>query len=589
MNNPEKQKSQEWLNNDKERNRRFGQLGLSNGQDYSELSTEEKQFLDMDYRDREFIEDSLDSFINNHDDISYKEGQSHRREYINNFMKWYNHLSGAFTSPDKKSSDRLTMAFVDSLLSLNTPPEKLKKINLLMLEPDTPNFAKQMATFKVLYPDLKASFANSTERKETAYNNNGGGYVSSPVLINIDQFGGVKDESGHLHKAEDIIYRDILKCAFSSSGENVRHFLDKLSSGTFMMSAIMCWPDSEEQIGKYYSKEDLESLQTLIRQLHSIHYQTASGDKESYDESLISINNSRDEFRKKPISEVKNDIQKIYDEYKPTKRYDLADRVVRSFCYPLDIKSLSEAYDRLNISQAESYARHKSLVLNGEIGKIHNGDFVKALGSSDYLPYLLESGILAKEYLGIGASSDCTPLDTDVAMVTDDTSGLKNAIRRSCAAAFSGMGNDDNSIYYAGDNAENVFLIFRNDKRFSVNSSGYDWDNDTYYDHNDNALDKYKKQHRYYGDIVYEANKYEVFPPLEHYVVKKRGNEEKNVKTEFYEDDYGIRTGIPSSEIDYIATYEKSAKKVINAIKESGLYIPVTDLDGNLIFNPFKP
>ena len=79
-----------------------------------------------------------------------------------------------------------------------------------------------------------------------------------------------------------------------------------------------------------------------------------------------------------------------------------------------------------------------------------------------------------------------------------------------------------------------------------------------------------------------------MFPPLEHFVVKKRENRENNVETEFYEDDYGIRTGIPSSEIDYIATDEKSAQKVIDSVKESGLYIPVTDLDGNLIFNPFK-
>ena len=53
-------------------------------------------------------------------------------------------------------------------------------------------------------------------------------------------------------------------------------------------------------------------------------------------------------------------------------------------------------------------------------------------------------------------------------------------------------------------------------------------------------------------------------------------------------DDFGIRTGIPSSEIDYIATDEKSAQKVISAVNESVLYIPVTDLDGNLVFIPFK-
>jgi hypothetical protein len=75
MNNPEKPKSQEWLKNDEERNRRLDQLGLSKNQNYSDLSQEEKQFLDMDYKSRQFIEDSLSSFIYNHDDISYEEGK----------------------------------------------------------------------------------------------------------------------------------------------------------------------------------------------------------------------------------------------------------------------------------------------------------------------------------------------------------------------------------------------------------------------------------------------------------------------------------------------------------------------------------
>lgn len=611
MNNPEGLKTQEWLNDDKERSRRLGQLGLSGNEDYSGLSKEEKQFLNMDWQSRKFIEKSFSSFnMNRIRAGNEKIPSSHQRKYIDNFVKTYNYLSDSFISPDEKESGQLALALTDSLFSLGAPIEKLTKIKLLMEEPDTPNFAKQMATFRILYPDIKSAFSR-WERgyKETAYSG-GADYVASPVLQNIEQFNGVKDENGRVYKAEEIIYTDILKCAFGSGGKNIERFLDKLSGGECMMRAIMCWPDSADPIGRYYSKGDLDDFQSLIRQMHSMHYQTRAGEKEEYDYSL---HNKYRDYGEKSITEVKSEIQRIYDEYKPTKKYSLADRVVRSFCSQIGIKNLSEAYDRLSMNRAYSYSRHKNLILRNEVGKIRNGDFVKSIGKSDYLPYLLESGVLANEYLGIGAQSDCTPLDTDVAMITDDTNGLRYAIRHSCAAAFSGMGNADGSQRNNWVGIENVFLVFRNDYRFSVDDSEYNWgdvgdrerDSDYYYDddydpwmaeyegdggiyYDEDVLEKHKRQHRYYGEKIYNKNKYEVFPPLEHFVVKHMDTSGDDSKSEMYEDDYGIRTGIPSSEIDYIATDGKSAEKVVEAVKKSNLYIPVTDLDGNLIYNPCK-
>ena len=52
MDKHEKTKGQEWLNNDEERNKRLGELGLSGDQKYSGLSDEERQYLNMDDAER---------------------------------------------------------------------------------------------------------------------------------------------------------------------------------------------------------------------------------------------------------------------------------------------------------------------------------------------------------------------------------------------------------------------------------------------------------------------------------------------------------------------------------------------------------
>ena len=46
---------------------------------------------------------------------------------------------------------------------------------------------------------------------------------------------------------------------------------------------------------------------------------------------------------------------------------------------------------------------------------------------------------------------------------------------------------------------------------------------------------------------------------------------------------YGIRTGIASSEIEYIITKE-NPKRICLDIALNGIYIPVVDIQGNLLF-----
>ena len=561
MDNSEKVGNKEWLNDPKERNYRFGQLGLSEYQKYSELSEEEQQFLNMGGEERCKISKSYNLFQDNRDFTS-EEYDKKKRPYINRFMCWYNILSDSITSPDSQYTQQLNFALTDAILNLDIPGDKIRKIVMMMSEDDTPNFAKQMAVFKIQHPIDRLSDEFEDAERGLSLSTGGGTDSRNIQSIVLDRtiFGHQKidDKNGREYSAEDIIYRDLLKCAFESGGKNIERFLDKLSGGNYMMHAIMRWPDSDERVEKYYSDKDVGDFQTLIRQLHSMYYQTKEGQAEEYNSSL---HNKYKDYGKRSIAEVKAEIQTIFDEYKPNEKYSLGDRVIQSFCYPLGIKSLSEAYDFIEDSQMRSFMRHQKLIKNNEVGKVKKGDLVKSVLSSDYLPYILENGVLSKEYLGVGAASDCTPLDTDVSVILDEPKNLRNTIFNTSAAVFSALGGITPlpGLY---STKENVFLIFHNDDRFEKYS------NDT---------------------TSFDEDKYEICGNGGGNVGKNWDVDEEEQYEEYWHmDDRGIRTGIPSSEIDYIATDEKSADKVIKAIKESGLYIPVTDLDGNLIFNPFK-
>lgn len=552
MDNPEKTKKQEWLSNPKERDKRFGLLGLESSQKYSALTGKEKEYLELSDDKRDFIH--LSASIINH-----KYNSDEKREYINEFMGLYDILSNIFISPDKDQSDKLNLALTDSILSLDIPLEKIQKLAGLMSQEDTPFFMKQMAAFKIQHPieNLASEFTNPYRQQtmSTGYGNADLRQIQSVALKRALSRQITRDENGKMYNAEMIIYRDLLKCAFESGGKNIEQFLSKLSGGEYMMRAITCWSDSDEPINRYYSDKDLSDLQTLIRQLHSMHYQTKSGEKYIYDTLLHDFCKN---YGKKSITSVKREIQKIFDKYQPGKNQTLGDKVIQQFCHPLGIQSIAEAYEYLDGIKTHSWFRHREMIKSGKTGKIEKGDFVKSIVSSNYLPYILENGVLSKEYLGTGEASDCTPLDTDISVILEEPHGLRNALSKTSAAAFSDMKESENR--HMGGAEESIFLILHNDARFE-------------------RIDE--------GDVVFCKNKYEICGHGGGNVIKNSDLDEYD-EGYWYEDDFGIRTGIPSSEIDYIATDAKSAQRVINAVKETSLYIPVTDLDGNLIFNPFN-
>lgn len=73
---------------------------------------------------------------------------------------------------------------------------------------------------------------------------------------------------------------------------------------------------------------------------------------------------------------------------------------------------------------------------------LEDGDLVKGVLSADkmsWLPNIMQTGSLAKEYLGDAASSDNTPLDTDLGLVRGEYGSVDEAIGHNMARSYGDM------------------------------------------------------------------------------------------------------------------------------------------------------
>ena len=229
------------------------------------------------------------------------------------------------------------------------------------------------------------------------------------------------------------------------------------------------------------------------------------------------------------------DVLNIYSQLKNSlnvaEGQSVNDRLAQMFFKPLGYKNFDEILGAMKNKKKEANGRSLQLVEQAQDGhlSINKGDLLKGV-DKNYIHLILQNGSVAKEYLGSGASSDMTPFDTDVAMVLGDTSGKK----------FSSI---------LGSSMANV-----------------------------------------YGDIMF--------------VIKDRGQFEKTTdnikladvdkkKMELFQtggpEHYGIRTGLASTEIDFIVAKvvaEKELRNLYVEIVQNGYYIPVTDQEGKIIFTP---
>ncbi len=224
----------------------------------------------------------------------------------------------------------------------------------------------------------------------------------------------------------------------------------------------------------------------------------------------------------------------------------IAARLAEMFIKPAGFESFDQVLQEMKTARQQAQARGFELAAQAEDGnlKINTGDLLKGtkLGEDSdsgargqemlFISNILENGSVAKEFLGADAGSDQTPFDTDVSRVNEEDAagGFKNAIDNSMATGYGSL------LFCLKDRGQFQFT----------------------------ARDIKNKP---------SEDKWELFTI----------NSNRH---------YGIRTGFPATEIDFmIAKPEllnepKTMENLYFQIAQNGYYIPVTDIAGKIVFTP---
>ena len=208
----------------------------------------------------------------------------------------------------------------------------------------------------------------------------------------------------------------------------------------------------------------------------------------------------------------------------------VSDRVVETFASRLGYKSLGEVLVAMHDKKQKAHERGLRYVHDAKDGQLQfsEGDILKGV-DQQYIASILQNGSVAKEYLGASSGQDATPYDTDVAIIK----GVEGR-------TFSETISDSIAGGYG-----NILFVVRDRGQFVRTSA------------------------ETVGQI--DPSKLELF---------KTG-----VSGEQH---YGIRTGFPTTEIDFVIC--KSTEKIPDSLSleivQNGYYIPVVNETGKIIFTP---
>lgn len=421
------------------------------------------------------------------------------------------------------------------LLNTDDPVKNLEKIETIFLKNNLPLCGKMYLCFKILYPDLeKVAHYDFSSRSRIAPQ------LKDETLPNI----GFHTTSNQ--KRLMIIYNDLLRLSYKSNERSFVEYLDNIEKGNDLYIAIS---NNNFDISNL-TKEEKDILEIFVSHLEVLYQNT-----KYFEQNMIDVEQLSLEEKLKLFGEL----------FGTNERYELKDRIIRSFCFFAGIESYDELKNLMKEAKEEQEERTDKFLRDiEEKGKFvfEEGDFVRGIGNLDCMGSTLNAGNVSKEHLGAftGTSThDTTPLDVDLTLVTK-TNSIYNAI--------------DNTP--TGFGFGNIYIIMKKD--------------------NPNLNITRDKDGNLTG-ATYDPKKVEVFGTC----IPGTGG---------YETHWGARTGVAFTDIDAIlykankvidprkpydengnVNYEPTEKEVFNdlpalkmEIARNGYYIPVIDFAGKLIF-----
>ena len=219
--------------------------------------------------------------------------------------------------------------------------------------------------------------------------------------------------------------------------------------------------------------------------------------------------------------------------------YVIENWIINAFNYSTgqNFTSIDEIMKSIKENVQQITERNKQRVL--EPFRLEQGDLIKGVADYDkYLYSMLLYGVNCQEMLGANANSDFTNLDTDFSMIRVEHPSIDDAMLGTTA-----------SIY----GSTKLWMVLKNTPgRFNLTS--------------------YEKN----GQVVNSPN----FNPtkvdlrMELFKINGPGN-----------DNFGIRSGVPSTEIDFMIC-EEYEPWMGYSVAMNGFYIPIVDKQGSVVFTP---
>ena len=371
------------------------------------------------------------------------------------------------------------------ILKSNNPLESLSKIEDVFIRNNIPAVGKIYSCFEILHPDFQGfDFEIST---------------ISPVL---------KKSSTMSKKV--IVFSDLIKSSFGSNNRSVNVYLKNIEFGSSLYESIKSGQIQFDSLGE----TEMRELNTFCSHLATLYNNTMNAKK------------NNETF--KSTGYVLTDIIELSKKLSPdgTLDYNLADRAIRMFCGFTGIDTLEQAKEYIERKVKTADSRNRNASSSDMI--LEQGDFIKGIGGIKYLRNILQNGSVSKEYLGSSASSDNTPLDTDISMIMSSDGTISEKMNATAASSYGP-----------------IWFVLKNDDRFITTRTSSE---------------------------IFEAkrdmSKMEVF----YTGVLGPGH-------------YGIRTGFASSEINYIVI-DNYDPRVGLEIAMNGFYIPVANREGKIVFTP---
>ena len=371
------------------------------------------------------------------------------------------------------------------ILKSNNPLESLSKIEDVFIRNNIPTVGKIYSCFEILHPDFQGFNFESS--------------MVSPVLKKSSTMG-----------KKVTVFSDLIKSSFGSNNRSVNAYLKNIEFGSNLYESIKSGQIQFDSLGE----TEMRELTTFCSHLATLYNNTVKAKK------------NNETF--KSTGYVLTDILELSKKLSPdgTLDYNLADRVIRMFCGFTGIDTLSQAKEYIERKVKTADLRNRDA--SSSDMTLEQGDFIKGIGDIKYLRNILQNGSVSKEYLGSSASSDATPLDTDISMIMSLDGTISEKMD---ATAASGYGP--------------IWFVLKNDDRFITTRTS----SETLEEKRDMS-----KMEVFYTGILGQGH-------------------------------YGIRTGFASSEINYIVM-DNYDPRVGLEIAMNGFYIPVANKEGKIVFTP---